>query len=499
MEEKSSKLGLQLAYGYLLLPFLIFVIGWVKVYLAIPIVLIVFFCFLKACKDTSKVWVPKITKENLGVLLFIIGICALWVYFSGIGKFVFQNADHTVRNTIFNLLVERDWPIINYEILKSELPKTSATGLVYYIGFWLPSAIIGKMFGLRIGYYSQALWALFGILLIYYFICSISKKIEVWPLIILIFFSGLDILGHYLIGTDMSDIGRTLHLEWWDTPYQFSGMTTQLFWVFNQAVPAWLCTILIYVQKNNRTIVFILACSMLSSTFPFIGLLLIAAFFACTRNYQLTGQEDHKVNRCKQHMQLFLRDTFTLQNVVGGGIIGIVSYLYLSSNIAGDQVMETSSRGIMWEPSLVKWILFFVIEVGIYMMLIYKYEKKNLLFYFIVLNLVVLSLIKVGTSNDFCMRASIPALFILMLMVIDAVRQSWGLKDYKTFIALMIALSIGGVTSLHEFTRTTTETITRINNNQIVYAEDADEVEVLNSSNFVGNVHDNFFFEYLAK
>ncbi|MEG2304165.1 MAG: hypothetical protein RSA90_00230, partial [Lachnospiraceae bacterium] len=72
-------------------------------------------------------------------------------------------------------------------------------------------------------------------------------------------------------------------------------------------------------------------------------------------------------------------------------------------------------------------------------------------------------------------------------------------KDYKTFIALMIALSIGGVTSLHEFTRTTTETITRINNNQIVYAEDADEVEVLNSSNFVGNVHDNFFFEYLAK
>ena len=85
-------------------------------------------------------------------------------------------------------------------------------------------------------------------------------------LCILIFFSGLDIVGAYLTSMDYINMRYDpWHLEWWGTPYQYSSMTTQLFWVFNQAtsgVVVYQC--LTYIQKNNRNLVYILACCMLS-------------------------------------------------------------------------------------------------------------------------------------------------------------------------------------------------------------------------------------------
>ncbi|MEF9945163.1 MAG: hypothetical protein RR678_01715 [Lachnospiraceae bacterium] len=439
-------------------------------------------------------WTPMIHRETIVKLLFIVGIISLWVYFSGIGKFVFQNIDHPYRNTIFNLLVESKWPVLNFDVLADEMPNTSVTGMIYYIGFWLPSAVIGKLFGLRVGYYAQAVWAVLGIVLVYYFICAIRKKIVVWPLFVLIFFSGLDIVGHYLIGTDLRTMSSALHLEWWDTPYQFSSMTSQLFWVFNQAIPAWLCTMLIFTQKNNRNIVFVLACSMLTSTLPFVGLIPLVFFFVFTRKYE--GVEKRF---SRPYVKALFEDTCTIQNVLGGGIIGITSFLYLYGNAAGGMVMQKTTRGPVWEQNLAKWLVFIIIEIGIYCILIYKYQHTNKLYYFIILCMCVLSLIRIGYTNDFCMRATIPALFLLMLLVMDTIQKSWEKRDYPVFVALICVLVIGGVTPLHEFTRTVTETYTRIEQGEAVYAEDADAQILMSSPNFAGDAEENFFFRYLAR
>ena len=93
MRKYLSK-GLYAAiYGYLILPFLIFSLGWLKIYIAIPIVLLLIICYFKICKESTEVWLPQMTQDNIIKILFIIGVIALWVYFSGIGKFVFQNTD----------------------------------------------------------------------------------------------------------------------------------------------------------------------------------------------------------------------------------------------------------------------------------------------------------------------------------------------------------------------------------------------------------------------
>ena len=294
-------------------------------------------------------------------------------------------------------------------------------------------------------------------------------------------------MGIFLTGVNPMELESQLHIEWWGNPYQYSGMTTQLFWVFNQAIPAWVCTMLIYVQKNNRNIVFILACSMLSSTFPFVGLLALALFLCFSRKYE------------GKYLSSLIEDTATVQNAVGGGIVGITTFLYLSSNYSGSVIMGENIRGPEFENSLPKLIIFLILEIGVYGVLLYKYNQENKLFYFIMLCLCIIPPVKVGFSNDFCMRASIPALLLLMILVIKAVEESWKKKDYRVFAGLMLVMVVGSVTPVCEFKRTLSETFRRIKQDEIVYAEDTDMLLILNECNFAGNIDGNIFFEYLAR
>lgn len=502
--KKQHNIFWGIAYGYILLPFIIFLLGWIKIYIALPITITLCYCFYRICKESPQLWMPIWNRENVFKIIFIIGIIFIWVYYSGIGKFVFQNTDHEIRNGIFNILVEYQWPVINYEVVPKYNPAlegSNATGLIYYIGFWLPSALVGKIMGLQIGYYFQAVWAVLGIALIYYLICAMFKKVTVWPLFVLIFFSGLDIIGILLTGINPMDYGSKMHLEWWGTPYQYSSMTTQLFWVFNQSIPAWVCTMLAYIQKNNRNLFFLLACSMLTSTLPFVGLLMLVSFFCFSRIYgEGNGNKGKNIgSRIKEYFCCLVEETCTVQNIVGGGIIGILSFLYLMSNSSASVIMGENIKGPEFDNSIAKYIIFLILEIGIYGVLIYKYHKEDKLFYFIIVCLCIIPPIKVGYSVDFCMRASIPALFLLMILVMRTLTESWEKKDYKVFVSLLLVLAIGSCTPICEFKRTFTETFQRIKDGERVCEEDNDMVEILNSPNFSGDIEGNIFFKYFVK
>lgn len=494
--NKTSKIPAGIAYAYILLPFLIFSIGWMGKRYWIPILLILLFCFWKVCKDTVALWIPEFNQDSVTKIVFIIVVITVWVYMSGIGRFVFQNTDHNCRNAIYETLVAYRWPIVNYDVMVDRFPNTSATSLIYYIGFWLPSAVIGKLLGMEAGYGFQMIWAVLGIVLVYYFICARKEKILVWPLAILIFFSGMDIVGQYLRGVDMFTLANDAHIEWWVEPYQYSGMTTQLFWVFNQAIPAWLCTILAYMQKNNRSIVFILACCMLPGTFPFVGLLALVIYWTLTRKYEgVSWKKGYKM--C--YIETWCKDTMTVQNVLGGGIIGIFSFLYLASNSAGTAFMQESVYGASYDNHLLKYLMFIIVEIGIYFLLLYKYNKRNGLYYFLLFCLCVIPPFKVGTAGDFCMRVSIPALFLLMILVMDGVELASVKKDKNLFRGLVIALCIGSITPVHEITRTFKITSDRVNNEEQVYETALSSEGILNSGNFSGEIDDNFFFKYIAR
>lgn len=467
-----------LIYIYLALPTLIFMIGWLKWYLALLFGILTAFACVKGFSDSIQEKLLII--DNLSdtrTFLKALVLISLWVYVSGIGGWCYQNSDHEVRNAIFRALVEYDWPVVSYD---------DSRGLIYYIGFWLPAACVGKLFGLEAGYTAQVIWAILGICIVYYLICVYRKKVDLLPVVFLIFFSGLDYVGTWILGEEGINLNLALHLEWWAYDIQFTSMTAQLFWVFNQAVPAWISTALILTQKNCKSMMFILSLTMLTSTIPFVGLIPIVIYLYIKRV---------RVDRS------FWKEIFTVQNIIGVVVVGGCVFLYLAGNISGGVVRREQAGFTAVEPAarLLKYLLFYFLEFGVYLYFICRYRKRDSMVHLITIILVICPFIKVGYGYDFCMRASVPALFILMLMCMETLERIC--LDGKKFLLVgyCVVLLLGAITPFNEINRSVRETFWCTTNGESVrYPEVNIENELLYAKNFSGKVDGNFFYQYMT-
>lgn len=533
MSNRINKIGTIISYLYIGIPFIIFLLGWCKWYVSCIGIAAVVYALYKVCNNdlniSGIIWTKKNANQVIGVLL----ILAMWVYLSGIGGYAFQNSDHTVRNTIFETLVHNPWPVVReYSVDEQVITR----GLIYYIGFWLPAAAVGKILGIQIGYFALYLWALLGVCIIFFWICQIRSSVEIWPVFVLIFFSGLDILGYYLTHGSFKDVTSQMHMEWWMDTYQFSSNTTQLFWVFNQAIPAWIITTLLYVQKNNRQIVFLLALAMLSCTFPFVGMIPFVIYFMI-RNTQ-------KNVKIKERLLDFAKNIFTVENIVAGGLVGFISFFYLMSNIsAGTMNISSNTNTVVEQEAIVeqetmvveemnnqtgisneeatsydvvdmdmlnrqakigvsifKGVLFLLIECGFYIVMLYYWgnrERQGLL-YVILVSFIACLLIKVGAGADFCMRASIPGLFILCIEIIRAIDNCKSNRIYTGLVVLIITIAVGAVTPMHELNRTIQTSLIKLNNEIPIIDDFIKEENLLQKGNFSGITENSIFFKYLA-
>lgn len=474
---KNDKCVSILIYIYLALPTLIFMIGWLKWYWALLFGVIVSLACIRGFTDSMKDRCLAIKNPDIGTFIKALLLIALWVYLSGIGGWCYQNRDHEVRSAIFRALVEYDWPVVSYD---------GNRGLIYYIGFWLPAACVGKIFGLEAGYTAQIIWAVFGIFIVYYLICVYRRKVDLLPIAFLIFFSGLDYVGTWILGEEGIDLRLAAHLEWWAYDMQFTSMTAQLFWVFNQAIPAWVATILIMTQKNCKNMLFILALTMLSSTIPFVGLIPIVIYLYIKR-----AMEDRNC----------WKEIFTFQNVVGVLIIGGCIFLYLIGNISGGMIARDNAGLVVMEPAAgwLRYLLFFFLEFGIYLCFICKYRKRDSLVYLLTIILIICPFIGVGDNHDFCMRASVPALFIIMLMCMETLERIR--QDEKKYLlaGYCVVLLLGAITAFNEIHRSVSETFWRVTCGESVrYPEISIEYELLQYGNFSGEVRGNCFYQYFA-
>ena len=469
--KKTSNIFTMLGYLYISIPIMIFFIGWCNPVTAIIGTLVILISLFYAFKNAPKLWIPKDKKQILFLSsLFVIAL--IWVYLSGIGALVFQNSDHNVRNPIFEMLVTESWPVEH---------ANQPAILAYYIAFWLPSAVVGKIFNsIQIGYYFQILWASIGIFLFFYYVIAGLRRKNYIPIVLFIFFSGLDIIGTIFRFNIYDVISITSHLEQWGYLFQFSSFTTQLFWVFNQAIPAWVLVVLLNTEKNNKNIGFLYSCLFLHSTLPAIGIFPYILYW-CLKN----GKKHARFCDLKAS---FL-SLFTFQNTIGSLCIFIVCYSYLSSNIAGGNIGILNADGhivLLYSCMLI----FFFLEAGIFLILINKIYRKNPIFYITLLCLLLYPVIQVGYSIDFCMRATIPALVILYLLVCKAFENRYYLtKCKKSFIILIFVLIIGAITPIHEFARTIVNT-----SKGITKAE-----SYIGFENFFGWKTGNKFLKYFGK
>ena len=487
-EFNLNRIIFNVAYIYIAIPIILFFIFWSKWYVAVPLTILIAFGLFKICRNDFNDNQIKIDKTNIKVIITGFLVVAAWVYLSGIGGLVYQNSDHIVRNGLFDLLVDNSWPAIKEIELDGYVADR---GIIYYIAFWIPAALVGKVLGYEAGYFFQTIWAVIGVFLFFYLLCLFVKKVSLKPLLIFIFFSGLDIVGTYILAPTTQFVDRTAHIEWWSGFFQFSSFTTQLFWVFNQAMPLWLVTMLVLLQKNNKQTVLLMGLSVLYGPFPFLGLVPICIASMLGRKYE--GAEGFK-----GWFIALLKDTITIENVLCGGAVGIISYIYFRGNAAA-QLLDAASPTEDRKGYFFMYLFFFMLEAGVYFIAVAKSAYKDKYFYVSLVSLMIIPFVKIGYGGDFCMRVSIPPLLILCTLFIKALYEYWEKGEKLRFAVLLVIFFIGAVTPVHEFNRTLNETKNRYFNSGSIYRDTMDEDTIFGSDNFSGETDESLFFNWLAR
>lgn len=431
------------AYLYMVIPIVIFFIGWLKLYWGIlfsGILLFGLFYFMKRRYKEDEYF-----SIELKAVVLIAAAVAVWVFLSGIGGYFYQSWDFHGRNMIFRDLVEYSWPVI--------YPETG-NALVYYHIFWMFPALVGKIFGKTLGWGAANLtlyfWSFFGILISMLLICKLlrlyrTKKVLLM-LYIFIFWSGLNILGEIYMATKgyagFSVLGGGY--GWPDsiTAYQYTPNNALLEWVFNQTIVPWIAVPLFLQEKRMDILAYLGLCVLPFAPFPFVGLFIIFAVWAVA---QIIG-----FVRKKEYKELF-KTVFSIPNIAAILSVFPVFLFFFGCNKVANGSMGIGGIGWYIEPDnfTIKHfeilIVFYILEFLIYSVVLFKDHKRNLLFYAANLVLLICPLIRIGTARDFCMRASIPALLFLMILVMDKLNKAW---EEKLSGSILILVSIIGISSL---------------------------------------------------
>ena len=189
----------------------------------------------------------------------------------------------------------------------------------------------------------------------------------------------------------------------------------------------------------------------------------------------------------------FVQNILTVENTLGAGIIFIVSFLYLSR--AGDSMKLGITR--LSNGGWLIYIVFILIEVGCYFWIIYDAQKNNILYYSSLAWLLMCPLLNIYGEKNFCMRASIPALVILYLLLIETILKC---KEKKKLIVIGMLLCIGSITPMHEVIKTVSmNKKAYVEKNVSISQRAATYEEVMSNEYETVDIKGSVFFKYIAK
>lgn len=453
---RSSRFLPWLATLYLFIPNCLFIFGWTKWYwcLAFGILIPPLFFFLWKHMPAMSLPLPKGKKDwtklsVAAVVLFLI------LRFSGIGNTSAITTDLETRNELFELLIERPWPV--------RYSEYGDFGMAYYIGFWIPAALFGKVFGVGAGYSFLLVWSLLGLLIVYLFLCSFLKRIVLLPLVLFVFFSGIDIVPTLLdliLGRTNGFVSGPMvpHIEWHSAGNSFSynmpSHITSLYWIYNNSIPIWVVSFLLLNQKNNRLALFWLSACVLSSLLSALVLLVLTVFIAFMKRDSESIIPSSFVDK-KTAKERFLQ-FFSFPNLVVGVFIALIAGAFLFSKADPNQITSNGVGLYISINSPIEVLLlafYYFFEFGIYYVLCLKHHKTNPLLHILLLGFLLVPVFYVGKNQDLCMKGSVPLMLLLFLFVVDTLQKAQTAKQHVLLSCTSVFVSLGSVTAWIEIGR----------------------------------------------
>lgn len=414
------------AYAILFVPILLFFFGWLKWYLAIVFSSILLAGTYFAIKrdywnNTDDI---EISVQNLSI---VIAAFAFWLFISGSCYTSAAKCDIIWRSSTLRDLVNYSWPVY--------YPDRDGY-LCYYFVFWMVPALAGKIFGgMWAAYIALACWfiliLLTSFLLITYYFKDYSDSVLKIILLFMIMWSGINILGdsmmyfvgRYPVATGIGNNEGYCDALWNNgQPFCFLYRSNDDFLsqCYNQ-LPIW---IVVPLMLQNRSI----------HNYAFLGLLLYPFSPWGTAGIALMMLMDAVVFLVKsKSISKFIREALSVPN-----LCAIFSVFFVFSMFFGcANFFEGSQKfGIIGLKDinfqiLIGIIIFWLCEFGIFYYLTWWKYKKDYLYVSVLIMLLLMPFIWVSScySRDFCMDATLPQLYMLMIYMIGYTKEEFLRKD----------------------------------------------------------------------
>lgn len=439
---------------------MIHVLGWLRPGLGIPLAALVAAGVAAEVRRAART-APRTAGGDVlplaGIALGLLPIAAL-VCMGGAGGVGWQVLDWTKHNAVLADLVDQPWPVA-WDVDGERL------GLVYYVAWYLPAALAGKLGGWALANAVLFATTLAGALVAALWVMALARGAPLVAGVVLACFAGLDVLvrlpgWEWELGRAWRKVWWGFASEWWAEWLHYPGTVGSLFWAPPQLLAAWLATALVIDAARRRDGGFppalVLALASLWSAFGSLG----AAALAWVPAALGPGTWRERVRRQVSPA--------TAAGLALGGVA--VAYYaarfepyalpaaYTTDLMIVPNGLLAPALGLAWSEFLRRISLFWLLEFGVLGALLawilwpWRAARSDALLLAAALaSLVALSFVRYGRWNDLAMRGSAPALFALLVLAAGALRRLRA-RPLAT-AALAAVLAVGSLTSLAELRR----------------------------------------------
>ncbi len=424
--------------GYLLLPNAIFAVGWLRPVWAVPLVAVIAAAVIDAARR-SLTDTPPLPARHW---ILVFGLAGFWAVAAGIGGLNAQTPDYLKHNLVFHDLITRSWPIAY------QGPSGGEPILCYYLAYYLPTGVIGKLLGIRWAAAASFAWGLAGLVLAFAWVARLGRPRGGWVLVLFTLIDGLCWMpGLYALAQKIGLLAGAPDHQWWLTNnfaeqfFTFAGPQTRLIfqaepaalmWVPQHTLGAWLgaaCVMRSLLETQPaRYVLLANVAAALWSPFVAVGLLPFTAW-ACVRD---------------------LRSSLEWRTALPAAALALFVGLYFQAH--GPQqfaglLFSTFSGPADW----LKYALFLLLSVGAFWLgvglvrrrfdAVTRSEWHALSL--ATLTAIATTFVYLGKYNDWTMRVGMPALFVVHLVVANAATRLWGssapLRVRLAFALLVLA------------------------------------------------------------
>ena len=393
---------------YLALPLVIFFVGWLRPVVAVLAVVPFLFCGWQLLRAWPKEAEAFRGGETAGLAIFALA----WTALAGIGGYAPQTTDWIKHNAVLYDCIHLPWPVVVTD-------GQTHWPVVYYVAYYLPAAVAGKVAGYAVAQAVLWVWSAAGVMLTCFWFARLTR-LPAWVAAIAFFlFSGPDFVMNLVVqvlGLAAKDGGWHFYPDpWWSRIWQFAPHQVMLLFAPGQALVGWLAAgLLLSCPRALRPLGFgfLFVCALLWSPFAAAGLGLVALL--------LVGREG------------WVRPVRPLAPLTGLILPGGVLAIYYAAKSAPEIAARFPTIAVGWftrfhdAPDGLKCLvllgLFVVFEFGLMLWFIRSAfpsgSENRRLAEVTGLALICLLPVTAGFNNDLALRASAVPWFCLAILAV---------------------------------------------------------------------------------